>query len=713
MLNVRSLTRWGLVLVIYGSTAHAWDGQVPPDDDDHTNVASLAASTQNDKASCWAFQPLSHVDPPTVAAAGSDHPIDRFIAAEWQQQGLTPVERAESDVLLRRLTFDLTGLPPTPDQLHSYTEHSREDPVAANHDLIEQLLASPHYGERWGRHWMDVVRYADTAGDNADYPIPEARLYRDYIIDAFNADLPYDQFVHEQLAGDILAARDPGHRFQERTIATGMLALSRRYATGPYELWHLTLEDTIDTVGRTFLGMTLKCARCHDHKFDPIATQDYYALYGIFASTQFPWAGAEETASKKLPRTHFASLLPQDEVEPLRAAFDQSLTDLEASRTALEAQLTACEEAERKRLTKEIDKLQQQLTSLRRPGLPTGVTGAYAVHEGTAQDVAVQQDGDPAQPGDVVPRGAIGFLTPEPLDIPIESSGRMQLADLITSENQALAARVMVNRLWQHHFGRGLVATPSNFGLSGSPPTHPELLDFLAREFIASGWSVKHMHRLILTSTTWQLSSRDDVANQAIDPGNSLLWRHDRRRLDAEAIRDSMLSVNGTLNFTRPGEHPFPPMQDWKYTQHHPFKDCYESTHRSVYLMTQRIQRHPFLALFDGPDTNTTTDMRTSSLVTPQSLYLMNSPEMKVIAGDFASRLLADSRNIDDRIREAYLLCFARWPTTDETRRDSAALTTLLAASNDTDVPVDSREHEAWSSYARVLLSSNEFFYVD
>ncbi len=688
---------------------------VIPDDDDHVGVESSETRQADEESlSHWAFLPVSDRTPPRVVASEwSDHPIDRFIAARWSERGVTPVVPAEPRALLRRLYFDLIGLPPTPDEARVFIDASRVDPEAAYRDLIERLLASPHYGERWGRHWMDVVRYADTAGDNADYPIPEARLYRDYIIEAFNADMPYDQFVREQLAGDILARQRSGERFQEQTIATGFLALSRRYATGPYELWHLTLEDTIDTVGRAFLGMTLKCARCHDHKFDPITTEDYYALYGIFDSTQFPWAGAEETHSMKRPRMHFASLLSEEEEAPLRATFDQTLTEIDARKAALEEQLAACEESERDRLKKEIEDLSQQLIMLRRPGLPDGVPGAYAVHDREAHDVAVQHDGDPTQPGDVVPRGAITFLSPEPVDIPPETSGRLQLAEWMTGRNQALTARVMVNRIWQHHFGRGLVATPSNFGLSGSEPTHPELLDFLAREFIDSGWSIKHMHRLILTSRTWQLSSDHDTSNMAIDPAGSLLWRHDRRRLDAEAIRDAMLAVSGTLDLTRPGGHPFPPMQDWGYTQHNQFKDRYESSHRSVYLMTQRIQRHPFLALFDGPDTNTTTALRTTSTVTPQSLYLMNSPEMMSIAGEFASRLMTESEDTQARIDRAYALCFARTPTADEIERGTSSIYALLTAFDSTDVPVDEREHEAWAGYTRVLLSSNEFFYID
>ncbi|MCA9077160.1 MAG: DUF1553 domain-containing protein [Planctomycetaceae bacterium] len=710
---------WMLCAILSASVCAAGDSSrptpTPPDDEAHSPEGIAAAREHDGEADThWAFRPLSEADPPSIAIEGwSDHPIDRFIASQWQAKGVTPVEQVEPGMLLRRVTFDLIGLPPSPHEMREFEAASRVDPEAAYQDLIERLLASPQYGERWGRHWMDVVRYADTAGDNADYPIPEAHLYRDYIIDAFNADLPYDRFVREQLAGDLLAKEQPGDRFQEQIVATGFVALSRRYATGPYELWHLTLEDTIDTVGRAFLGLTLKCARCHDHKFDPVTTEDYYALYGIFDSTQFPWAGAEELHSKKTPRMHFASLLSDEAEAPLRTAFEQKLAEIERQKTELEDRAATSAEAERDELNKQIGEIEQQLVQLRRRGLPDGVPGAYAVQDREAHDANVQYAGDPSQPGDEVPRGAIAFLSEESLAIPSEQSGRLQLADWVTRQNQALIARVMINRIWQHHFGRGLVTTPSNFGLSGSEPSHPELLDFLAREFIDNGWSIKQMHRLILTSHVWRLSSQHDESNAAIDPGNTLLWRHDRRRLDAEAIRDAMLSVGGTLDLTRPGEHPFPPMKEWTYTQHSQFKDRYESSHRSVYLMTQRIQKHPFLALFDGPDTNTTTAMRTSSLVTPQSLYLMNSPEMSTLARDLATRLMTESESDNERIVRAYELCFARTPTSAEVERTTAAISELVESLEGTDVADDEREREAWTSLARVMLSSSEFFYID
>jgi hypothetical protein len=659
----------------------------------------------------WAWQPVQEVEPPADPTTWSDHPIDRFIAQKHRELGLRRVPKADRQALVRRLFFDLVGLPPTPEEVEAFLADDSPDALARQ---VDRLLESPHYGERWGRHWMDVVRYADTAGDNADYPVPEARLYRDYIIEAFNADKPYDQFVVEQLAGDLLARAESGSRYAELVTATGFLALSRRYATAPYEFWHLTLEDTIDTVGQAFLGLSLKCARCHDHKLDPITTADYYALYGIFDSTQYPWAGGEEFQSKQFHRRDFAALLPDEEAAPRLAAFQQQLAEATAHIGALEQQVANCSEAEKPALQKELDRLRAEHFHRQRSGLPPDVPAAYAVREGAPRDAAVQLKGDPGQPGPVVHRGTIEFFTSgQPLEITDDESGRMQLARWLVDARNPLTARVMVNRVWQQHFGRGLVETPSNFGVRGAPPSHPELLDYLAARFVADGWSIKALHRLILSSQTWQLAAADDDANARIDTGNVFLWRHDRRRLEAEAIRDAMFAVSGRLDRERPGAHPFPPPQDWHWTQHNPFKDVYASNHRSVYLMTQRIQRHPFLALFDGPDTNTSTGRRSVSTVPPQALYLMNSPEVQELATALAQRLVSGAEVTEARIDRAHRLCFGRPATELELASGAAYVRQYQAESASSGTAGDGLTLTAWASYAKLLLSSNEFIYVD
>jgi hypothetical protein len=649
----------------------------------------------------WAFRPVHAMSPPEDPYGLAQNPVDRFIAAGLRAHGLTPTPPADRPTLLRRVTFDLIGLPPTPEEVAAFVADHAPD---AYERIVERLLAAPAYGERWGRHWMDVVRYADTAGDNADYPVPEARLYRDYIIAAFNADMPYDRFVREQLAGDLLARQQQGEAYAEPLIATTFLGLSRRYLTAPYEQWHLTLEDTIDTTGRAFLGLTLRCARCHDHKYDPVTQEDYYALYGIFASTQFPYAGSEEFASMKKPREHFQPLVPPGEASPRLAAAGKRMQSLEQESAHAEKQ-GARDRAAR---------LRDELRVLHRANLPPDLPGAYAVSDGRPADVPVQKGGDPARPGSVVRRGVPRFLAGvHPFQIPDSESGRRQFAEWLTDPAHPLVARVMVNRIWQYHFGRGLVGTPSNFGLRGEPPTHPELLDWLAARFVAEGWSVKALHRLIVTSRTYQQSSTPAGSSAGKDPGNRWYGRFDRRRLDAEALRDGLLAVSGNLDLRRPGPHPFPPISAWGWTQHAPFKDVYPTDRRSVYLMIQRLQRHPYLAIFDGPDPNTSTDVRGSSTVPSQALYFMNNPFVAKQARGLAGRALRAGPGTASRLARACELAWNRLPTEQEMSAFSDYLNRYSAELARSGLPAGEREQEAWTSVARVLLSANEFVYLD
>jgi hypothetical protein len=651
----------------------------------------------------WAFQPVKVNTPPPDADGWATTAVDRFIAAGLHREHLAPVGLADSRTLIRRVTFDLTGLPPTPEETEAFVLDSSAGAYAR---LVERLLASPAYGERWGRHWLDVARYADTAGDNADYPVPEARLYRDYVIDSFNADKPYNQFICEQLAGDILAKEGPADKYAERVVATGFLALSRRYATAPYEFWHLTLEDTIDTTGRAFLGLTFRCARCHDHKFDPVTQQDYYALYGFFASTQFPWAGGEELVSKNTNRQHFVPLLPHRQAAPRIAAYEKRLGELET-------ELQAEEGKKEKKDKKHVGELRTELRRLGRPGLPPDLPGAYAVQDGTPTDVTVQLRGEPDATGPVVRRDAPKFLRTAELPLPEKGSGRLALARWIASPDNPLTARVMANRVWQFHFGRGLVATPSNFGTRGEPPTHPELLDYLADRLVRSGWSMKALHRDIVLSKTYRLASTPDPANSSKDPANRWYWRHDRLRLDAEETRDALLAVAGRLDLHRPGPHPFPPPEKWTWTQHNAFKEVYSSSHRSVYVMTQRLQRHPFLGLFDAPDTNTSTDQRTSSTVPPQALFLMNNAFVAEQAKAFARRVTAEAPDPGRWVDRAARLAWGRPATPAERERAGRYLDSCRACLAEAGVPAESRDLEARASYARVLLCSNEFVYLD
>jgi hypothetical protein len=645
----------------------------------------------------WAFLPVKAPTVPKDPTGWASHPIDRFIAAQLRSHGLAAVGPAERRTLLRRVTFDLVGLPPAPDDVGAFLSDPSPDAFAK---AVDRLLASPRYGERWGRHWMDVVRYADTAGDNADYPIPEVYRYRDWIIDVFNADMPYDQFVQEQIAGDVLARSGPDEKYAERVIATGFLALSRRYATAPFEFWHLSLEDTIDTTGQAFLGLSLRCARCHDHKFDPVTREDYYGLYAIFASTLFPYAGSEEFASKNFPRLNMVALAPHADAK--LATYRERLKEL----SALLAK-------DSKKELKTLDPLRAEQRLLHRLGAPPDVPVAYAVQDDKVAVVHIHLQGDPDKPGPVAPRRVLKFIEGEPVTFPANGSGRLELARWLTRPENPLTARVLVNRVWQHHFGRGLVPTPNNFGARGEPPSHPELLDHIAAEFVRHGWSIKWLHRYILSSQAYQRSSEVNADLLAKDPGNVWLGRFGRHRLDAEAIRDALLAVSGNLDFSRPGPHPFPPIVKWGWTQHAPFKDIYPSNHRSVYLMTQRFQKHPFLALFDGPDTNTSTGKRADSLLPLQALYLMNDPFVRAQAEGFARRLIANSEEPEGRVARAHQTAWCRPPTPAEIAKGTDYVKRYTEELRRAGTPAERLEIEAWTSYARVLLAANEFVFVD
>jgi hypothetical protein len=694
----------------------------------------------------WAFEPLRPVTPPEDPTGWAAQPIDQLVAAGHRARGLHPVARASRRALIRRASFDLIGLPPEPDRVEAFVADERPDAFAR---LVEELLASPGYGERWGRYWLDLARYADTAGDNSDYPIREAYLYRDYVIDAFNADIPYDRFLHEQLAGDILAAEGPSGDYARRVIATGFIAQAKRFGTRKLEDIHQIIEDTLNTTGQVVLGLSLRCARCHDHKYDPITARDYYALYGFFAGTKYPFAGAEE---ERRP-SEFAPLVPPDRVQEFAAQHVAALARLKADLAGAEAggaatervldlglaaaqaefvadaagpsdraATTAALEAAKVELARAIRSRDSQLRDLRAELKRFETAGplalapvAYAVHDGEPTDAKLQIGGDPRTLGDVVPRGVPRVLESDgTIDLPAAGSGRLALARWLTGgPPRPLVARVMVNRLWQHHFGKPIVPTPSDFGLRGTPPTHPELLEWLAAEFLRSGWSIKAMHRRIMLSQTYQLATEDDPANAAVDTGNVAYWRFDRRPLDAEALRDSLLLLGGNLQLDRPGPHPFPAVNTWRYTAHYQFKALYASEHRSVYLMVQRLHPHPYLALFNGPDTSVTTAVRDGSTVALQALYLLNNPFVHDQSRRFAGRLVAAESDPTARLDLAYLQAFGRPPLESERARSNAFLARYEQSLAAEGVPAEALSSEAWAALARVLLASNEFLYVD
>lgn len=653
------------------------------------------AATEGAYERHWAFRPLPAVVVPASDDPSIRHPIDRFIRARQQPLGLRPVARADRRALIRRASFDLTGLPPSWDQTRRFVEDSQPSDFMT---LVDQLLASPQYGERWGRHWLDLARYADTAGDNSDYPIPQAHLYRDYVIDAFNQDKPYDEFLREQIAGDILAESGPEQLYAERVIATGFLAQAKRFGTGDLEGMHLIIEDTLDTIGKVVLGLGLRCARCHDHKYDPITMEDYYALYGFFESTSYPFPGGESVREQRY-------FVPTIAPSQLAARDEAYLAEHAAEITRLEAAIAA---------GSDVDANQAALDQIQAGAPSRLVPVAYAVAEGKVSDARIQNGGNPYSKGETVARRFPEFLSDGPApEIPADSSGRLELANWLVDRSNPLTARVMVNRIWQFHFGKPLVPTPSNFGLQGATPTHPELLDWLAVQFIDSGWSIKAMHRLIMSSETYQASVAHEEANEAIDSGNEFYWRFDRRRLDAESIRDSMLLLGGNLDPVRPGSHPFPPKDQWKWTAHRQFKAVYPSNHRSVYLMVQRLHPHPFLSIFNGPNTSASTEMRDRSTVPLQALFMSNSEMVMQQARGFASSLIGNEPDAGRRVDQAYQQVFLRLPSQREQQRALQFLEEYEQASAGEGVVTQQHTLEAWTALAHALLTANEFLFVD
>jgi hypothetical protein len=657
----------------------------------------------------WPFTPLAEpAAPPLIDAAWAWTPIDRYLLSKLQAKKLKPAPDADKRTLIRRVTFDLTGLPPTPEEIEAFLADAGD---AAFSHVVERLLNSPAYGERWGRHWLDLVRYADTAGDNSDFPIPQIYKYRNYVISAFNNDKPYDEFIREQIAGDLLPFKTDEQR-RENLIATGYLANAKRFGSVEDNYpWHLTIEDTIDNLGRTFLGLTVNCTRCHDHKFDPLTNEDYYALYGIFESTRYPWPGIELVQYQK----DFIPLAPPEVVEKIqkeraakKAELEATLKELEAERKRFDAAADDALDAEADRLKQVANTLRGQIDGLRKGNGsslkdPLPYETAYAVceapHSGNSK---VQIKGDPTRLGREVPRRFIEVLGGQALSSESKGSGRYQLADWLVDPGNPLTARVMANRLWHYHFGKGIIATPSDFGRQGRRPTHPELLDWLARRFIESGWSIKAMHRLILSSHAYRMSCDSD-AGALEDPSNDLLWKFTRRRLEAEAIRDSLLAVSGTLDRRMGGAHPFPPMPSWDYTQHKPFIAVYENSQRSVYLMTQRIRRHPYFGTFDGAETNMSTALRITSTTPLQALWMLNDPFVHEQARAFAARIQKERKDDASRIERAYALTLGRAPTSEEAARSLDYVSSTRAQLD---------EKQAWESFARILFRLNEFVYV-
>jgi hypothetical protein len=687
----------------------------------------------------WSIQPLLDVAPPNIATEWSDSPIDRFIAARHAAKKLRPVADAPSAVLLRRLFVDLTGLPPTFAQIEHFEQSSRHDLEAALSIQVDRLLASPRFGERWGRYWLDVVRFAESNGNDRNVIFPHAWRYRDYVIRSFNDDKPFDQFIREQLAGDLLPTDDWRQR-DEQLIATGFLAIgSKVLGEGDKELFAMNLiDDQIDVTTRAFLGLTVSCARCHDHKFDPVPTRDYYALAGIFGSTQTLYGPmtsanqygfdrplqpigehglkldepAREYRKKVAEATAVRNKARSDRYRVVRkkAALEnrkKKTTDaaevekIDAEIAPLDAEIAEWDEK-----IKGLDADLKKLTDAP-PEFPDYCM-AVCVAEQPA-DCAIRIRGEAKRKGEVVPRGVPTLFertNGERQTIDSKQSGRRQLAEWLVSEGNALTPRVAVNRIWQRLFGEGIVPTVNNFGLNGRRPSHPQLLDWLARRFQSNGWSMKKLIREIVLSRTYRLGSDASYSNVAVDPTNSLLWRANIRRVDVEALRDAMLSVSGELVLDPPRGSVVSTFEEREFNSRtFPTTEQLESPNRSVYLPVARYWVPEMLATFDFADPSQIVGTRSERTMPSQSLFLMNSEFCINRAARIAAELTAGDDTDTARVRTAFRRILLR----DPTRVESSA---TLALIRDLDAEAESDESLGWEAAIHALLISAEFRYL-
>ena len=633
----------------------------------------------------WAFQPRKEVTVPvfsdTPAKRWVKTPIDAFILQNLRKSELSPAPQADKLTLIRRATYDLHGVPPTPEEIDAFVKDRSMNAWAK---VVDRLLASPRYGEQWGRHWLDVVRFAESDGYEYDTHRADAYRYRDYVVRSFNIDKPYDKFVREQLAGDEMEPQT-----EERLIASGFNRLgplrknvgNQKVAGSRNEI----LVEMTNIVGAAYLGVTVGCARCHDHKFDPFRQSDYYRMMGYFAQTQ----------------SHDIIQATKEEQEAWKA----KAAPIQKEITELQAKMKKAPESEKNGLAMQLDDVEDKL--------PAPLPSVFTVSddEKNPTPIEVLFHGDYLQPTAKVGLRPLGILLPEaepekPVSI---AKPRLQLANWIADSNNPLTARVMVNRVWGYHFGRGLVSTPNDFGRMGGKPANPELLDYLANQYVANSWKMKPLHRMIMLSSAYQQASDSPQEAAAIekDSENTLLWKFSRRRLEAEEIRDSMLAISGRLNTAAGGPSVMVPIdqdlvkmlkrpQYWVTTKDKPQYD-----RRSLYMIYKRNLQLPFMAVFDAPDSLLSCPRREQATHAPQALEMMNGATSNILARQFAERLRREAKSDPARIDRAFRLAVGRPPTPKE-----KALALQFVSANSSD-PVVLKE------LALDVFNLNAFLYVN
>jgi hypothetical protein len=833
--EITALTDWVKLGAPWPNTAAVQPKSNP------TPATSTREFTAEEKA-FWAYQPLAHFPPPKVKhRSWVKSPIDAFVLQKLEQKGISPAPPADKLTLLRRATYDLIGLPPTEKEMQEFLKD--RSPHAFDR-VVERLLASPRYGEKWGRHWLDVARYADSTGNDEDHRYPHAWKYRDYVIDAFNKDLPYDQFVREQIAGDLLPAADGGEVNRRGIVATGFLALGAKAIAqqDKQKMLHDVWDEQVEVTSKALLGMTVSCARCHNHKFDPILTKDYYSLIGIFAGTRSfsdanshvsavfekplvpksewqNYQAARKSYNDKQKRVRLALDVIKDQAQALLARqhsshmadvfvasrrvyenganLDEVAKQLGVDSTLLKKWVeflkpdalrvrgylddwAAATPENRDRVAREyqthfakrLEIWQTQLSDWHtkyqkavnenqplpdRPGLEEGedrfffevyfAEGPFSVSDKEKKPFTEEQwakieqlhkeqeelkktappepelacaieEGEPAKQrvlvrgdynnlGEDAPPAFPAILARYDPRLPFSGSGRLQLAEWLAREENPLSKRVLVNRVWQWHFGEGIVRTPDNFGKMGDRPSHPELLDFLAGEFIRQGYSIRALHRLLMKSSTYQMASENPSAIDA-DPDNRLFSRFSRRRLTIEELRDGMLAIDGTLDFTMGGSLQSGRGTDGENNQGRLSLNPEKLKRRTVYLPLRRANLPTLLNLFDFGDATTTSGKRQLTNVATQALFWLNSEFVFDRSERLVQVLLADKKADDSaRVASLYRRILNRQATPDEITSAVKYLSGSKNFANEND------KYKAWQSLVRVLMCSNEFVYVE
>ena len=682
--------------------------------------------TEEDK-SFWAFVSPSLPTLPKVSL--KDWPkseIDYFVLARLEAGGLQPAPPATKPALLRRTYFDLIGLPPPEDAVEAFVQNS--DPLAFER-IVDKLLASPQYGERWGRHWLDVARYADSNGLDENWAFEFIYRYRDWVVNALNEDMPYDEFVTLQLAGDLIpqASNEELSAYVDRVTATGFLSVGPKMIADddPKKKKMDIIDEQLSTVSQTFMALTVGCARCHDHKFDPIPTWDYYAMAGIFKST------------KTMEHLRVVAPVSLHEFKPAGydaawAQFDRRRNELVAERDAFWKKVAlpawrADKKNDKSSSSKEEFKLPKQadryVPAAHKPQwkqLQAAIADFEATEpqkikvmaptEGEPEDLRVSLRGNYLTLGDVARRQFLRIIDgAQPQALTTKQSGRLELAHWLTDEDHPLTARVIVNRIWRWRFGRGIVTTTDNFGRLGERPTHPKLLDWLAVKFVEDGWSLKKLHKRMLLSATYQMSTRYDEKAASEDPQNRLWWRFPRKRLEAEAVRDSLLYVSGHLDLTMGGS--LMSLKDRTYVTGTASKtQKYDNPRRSIYQPVYRSAVYDVLTTFDFPDPATPNGDRKNSTVAPQALLMMNSDLVASAAKRMAQGLLNSDLADEERIRQIYRATLARTPTSSEIETIKDYLTRQAVPESEN---AAAQRLQIWQGICRVVLSSNEFLFLD